>query len=492
MKLFRKNREEKVKKAEVAPMSHRQFEAAVRSRLYDWVAQSIDMDSDIKQSLGEMRDQTRDLAKNNDYLKRYLELLKTHVVGPVGVQLQCRFKNSKGELDDKTNDAIEKAFKKWSRSPEVTGKHSWVDVQKLVISTAARDGEAFVRKVLNTEHNKFKFSLQLIDAAVLDHKLNVEDYKGNEIKMGIELDEWGAPVAYYFKTKKTRGKDVVTMEGTHYLRIKANEIYHVFASEDMNQSRGVPWCHTSVNRFKMLSGYEQAELVASRVAASKMGFFKRTNPDARYSGEDEEHDDRGNVIQEADPGSMTELPFGVEFQAWDPEHPGGNFKPFVKAVLRGASTGLNISYNTLANDLEGVNYSSLRAGLLEERDYYKSLQQWFINSFLIPVYQDWLKQAVAKKQLKIKIDNLDEYEYPKFMPRRWAWVDPLKDTTSALKSIEGGLNSRTAVAAEQGRSLEDVLDELEREEKMIQKKKLKISGGKAPEVKPEEDSDDDK
>ena len=104
----------------------------------------------------------------------------------------------------------------------------------------------------------------------------------------------------------------------------------------------------------MLAGYEQAELVASRVAASKMGFFKRTNPDARYSGEDEEHDDRGNVIQEADPGSMTELPFGVEFQAWDPEHPGGNFKPFVKAVLRGASCARGIVESNNTAGIVGI------------------------------------------------------------------------------------------------------------------------------------------
>ncbi|MFL3666772.1 MAG: hypothetical protein ACJ06V_09365 [Verrucomicrobiota bacterium] len=30
----------------------------------------------------------------------------------------------------------------------------------------------------------------------------------------------------------------------------------------------------------------------------------------------------------------------------------------------------------IANDLEGVNYSSIRAGLLDEREYYKAVQRW--------------------------------------------------------------------------------------------------------------------
>ncbi|MBK8663245.1 MAG: phage portal protein [Ignavibacteriales bacterium] len=33
-----------------------------------------------------------------------------------------------------------------------------------------------------------------------------------------------------------------------------------------------------------------------------------------------------------------------------------------------------MSYNTLCNDLEGVNYSSIRAGLLDERAFYKEIQ----------------------------------------------------------------------------------------------------------------------
>ena len=47
------------------------------------------------------------------------------------------------------------------------------------------------------------------------------------------------------------------------------------------------------------------------------------------------------------------------------------FDSFVKANLRGVASGMGISYNNLADDLESVNYSSLRQAALDERDQFQ-------------------------------------------------------------------------------------------------------------------------
>jgi len=41
-------------------------------------------------------------------------------------------------------------------------------------------------------------------------------------------------------------------------------------------------------------------------------------------------------------------------------------------------------------DLEGVNYSSIRAGVLEDREIFKGLQDWFIRSLVMPVFDEWV------------------------------------------------------------------------------------------------------
>jgi capsid protein len=123
-----------------------------------------------------------------------------------------------------------------------------------------------------------------------------------------------------------------------------------------------------MTQLKQLNGYLEAELVASRTSASKMGFF--TSPDGEgFTGDGEAQvgNDR-NMNVEA--GSFVQLPNGVDFKAFDPNHPTSQFESFIKSVLRQIASGLNIPYNELANDLEGVSYSSLRQSVLEASEYY--------------------------------------------------------------------------------------------------------------------------
>ncbi|MCI0539082.1 MAG: phage portal protein [Verrucomicrobiales bacterium] len=71
---------------------------------------------------------------------------------------------------------------------------------------------------------------------------------------------------------------------------------------------------------------------------------------------------------EVSPGQFETRPVGFEFQTFDPQHPTQAFPFFVKTFLRGIASGLGVSYNTLANELEGVNFSSIRAGVSDERE----------------------------------------------------------------------------------------------------------------------------
>jgi capsid protein len=59
-----------------------------------------------------------------------------------------------------------------------------------------------------------------------------------------------------------------------------------------NQSRAVPWMSTAMTRLHNLGQYEEAEVVASRVSACKMGFFKPDGGEG-YVGDD--IDDVGNT-----------------------------------------------------------------------------------------------------------------------------------------------------------------------------------------------------
>jgi len=377
----------------------RSYEASGVGRLLqNWTTAIKTPDEELRTSLRNLRARSRELAINNDYARKFFEMLKTNVIGANGIVLQSKAKRLDGTFDRQDNERIEKAFKRWGRKElaSVTGKLSWIDIQRVVIETLARDGEILVRK-LNHKDNPYQFTLQLIECDHLDEELNRDLRNGNTLRMGVELNEWGRPVNYWLTEKHPGDSSAgVQLAGRNYNVVPASELLHLMMTNRPNQSRGVPWMSTAMTRLHNLGQYEEAEVVASRVSACKMGFFKPDGGEG-YVGDD--IDDVGNTISEASPASFELLPAGMDFQSFDPSHPAGNFAPFIKATLRGIASGLGVSYNSLASDLEGVYFSSIRTGVLEERQHWKVIQSWMIEHFCQPIYVEWLRMALITKQL---------------------------------------------------------------------------------------------
>ncbi len=447
----------------------RSYEGAGIGRLLNsWTTTNKTPDELLRTDLKNLRVRSRDLAINNDYARKFFEMLKTNVIGANGIRLQSKAKRSDGTFDKQDNDRIEKAWKRWGRKEfaSVTGKLSWIDIQNVVVESLARDGEILVRKVIDQD-NPYKFTLQLIECDHLDEDLNRDLQNGNTLRMGVELNEWGRPVNYWLSEKHSGDtSSAVQIGGKSYNIVPSNELLHLMMTNRPNQSRGVPWMSTAMTRLYQLSQYEEAEVVAARVAACKSGFFKPNGSDG-YVGDGV--DDLGNTISEASPGSFELLPVGMDFQAFDPTHPAGNFAPFIKATLRGIASGLGVSYNSLASDLEGVNFSSIRAGVLEERQHWKSIQAWMIEHFMVPVYTEWLRMALISNQLApIPVNKISKFSEPKWQARGFEWIDPLKDAKANLQEIQMGTKSRADILAEKGKDIEEVFEQIKSEEQLAE------------------------
>lgn len=450
-------------------------------------------DQDVYGSLETVRSRSRFLAYNNDYVRRWLSMVETHVVGPNGFGLQVRAKFPDGTLDEVGNTAVEDAFWKWARrgNCDVTGRLSLRDVLRIAIKAVARDGECLIRKVEgNAAGNKEGFALQVVDIDRLDVKKNETLRSGNVIKMGVEINSVGRPVAYWLKTRHPGEDASQLMPGIYEERVPATDIYYLGLIERPEQTRCLPWLVSSLLRLKHLGAYEEAAVVAANIGAAKMGFFTSTDGDGRSMADG--YDSAGEYVQEATPGHFGVLPEGTSFTPFDPSYPHEQFGAFVKASLRGIASGLGVSYNSLGNDLEGVNYSSLRAGVLEERDLWMSLQTWLSETLLEPLFADWLTIALLKGQVltprgqAITFDKLDKFNVPQWQGRRWQWVDPLKDVEANIAAINAGLKSRRDVIAEQGRDITEVWADLAKEKAEAERLGLNLTQD-APVPKPAAD-----
>lgn len=457
--------------------------AGVHRLLLDWVAQARSADEEIRGDLRLLRARARELGRNNSYVKRYFRLLQNNVIGPMGIKLQAQV--WAGDASDaKTNAAIEAAWSDWALAPvTVDGRLTLRRFEKLVLKTVACDGEAFVRLWRGFEGNKYGLALQAIDADLIDETFN-RPRRGseNEIRMGVEIDAIGRPVGYWVWNASTVSGIDLTRE--RYL-VPASEMLHLYDPERVNQTRGVTWVHSVMVPAHMLNAYEESEAVAARIGASKMGLFeKRTDSVAGDLASE-----RKPATMEANPGTFEIVPDGYEFKAWEPEHPTAQFPAFIKQMLRKIASGFSVFYNVLANDAEGVSYSTMRSFALVERDDWRSIQQDFIDMWRRPLYSAWLGMALLTGALKLASRDPARFTAVRHRPRGWQWIDPEKEARAAVISIQNGLGTRTGFLAEKGEDLEDVFAELAREQALAKEYGLSISEQVAPDPEKQDDEE---
>ncbi len=445
----------------------RAYKAAKTSGHGAWGTGSLSADAEIRNSLRVLRSKSRHLRENNPYAKNFFRLLKNNVVGPGGITLQNKALREDGKTVDKiANDKIHEGWTRWGKKGtcDVTGKLSFRDACKLFIETVACDGEALVRMIPGFA-NPFGFAIQFLEADHLDENLNRDLRNGHKIRMGIEYDGWDRPVRYWLLSNHPGDYAMPgSPAGQRYKPIPAAEIIHEYTIERARQGRGVPWAHTVLQRMEMEEGLEEAGLVAARAGASKMGFYIQKVMEA---GEEELEsqfdDDDGDFVDEVEPGVMGKLPYGWDYKAHDPAYPNGELDPFSKLMLRGGASGWGVSYFSLANDLEGVNYTSSRQGQLIDRDNWRDLQGFVIESFVERVFDNWLPFATLHGAVNLPAGKIDQFNRPTWRGRGWDWVDPLKDQTANDRALKGRTKTLAEVLAERGKTLEEHFEELERE-----------------------------
>jgi lambda family phage portal protein len=458
--------------------------AAINRLLADWNTTNASADSELYGTIQTMRNRARNLEQDNEHIQRYLTLLENNVLGADGVKLQMKVADPNGTLDVLANRAIAAAWKEWSKRKycTVTEDMCWREVEAMALKRPATDAGILVRKIPGFE-NKFRFAVQVLEIDHLDFDMNAT-IGDNEIRFGVEKNVWGKPVALHVLTFHPGDITQPSRRKRERIRIATTDILHIFWRERPGQTVGVPWYVSVMKSLKDLGRYEDAELIAACVAACKGGWFETSNPDAKYEGLD---DGSGNTISDTEPGQWEQLPMGMKAVANNPTHPTEAFPEFVKARLRGIAGALGVSYNSLANDLESVNYSSMRAGRLDEVEEYKSVQSWLIENLHEPVFETWLEWSLMAGAIKLPngsalpVSKFAKFNAASWKPRRWPWVDPLKDVQADTLAIKHRLKSRRQVIAEAGGDLEEVDSEIDEDPQLagLDSKAIYEGNGKA-------------
>lgn len=439
----------------------------------DWAASiGTSQDSETRSSLRTLRNRTRQLARDNDWIRNALRAIQNNVVGTgVGMQMQVRAKRVRNGkiMNQAVNEAIEAAWAQWCKKENchTAGLLNFADIERLLISSCAENGEVLVRivkgEMLGT--SPVPMSLEVIEADQLMDERNGTEDNGNIVRMGVEKNQWGRPVAYWFYPYHPGDYLFKTVELSKYKRVPASEIIHLYKHERPGQTRGIPWFASALKRMHQVAGFEEAEVVAARASASIMGFIK--TPDGELQADAVQDNQR---VTDFSPGKIEALGPGEEFQAFTPSRPGGQYDPFVRAQLRAVAAGVGVSYETLSKDYSQSNYSSSRLALLDDRDQWRSLQKWLVQHFHQRVFEEWLDMAVLSGALDLPNYwvNQEAYRAVRWMPRGWSWVDPAKEVAAYKAAVRSGFMTQAEVVAQTGCDIEELMMQRQREVEMAE------------------------
>ena len=343
---------------------------------------------------------------------------------------------------------INAAFNEWTRNADADGLLDFYGIQSLVARRLVTDGECF--SVYTIDAGELR--LRLMDGEQVNGAYHTELAYGSRVVAGIEFDVNGRRTAIHAWKQRPGLPVAITLE---LIRIPIADVCQVFKPETPGQVRGVSWFAPVLLRLVDLDSAHDAQLMRQKVAALLTGFI--VDPNGGAAGFEGRPENDSALESGLEPGTLKVLRPGQDIRFSDPARVGREVIEFLEITAAEVAAGLGVPYEQLTTDLRRVNFSSIRAGLVEFRRRVEAIQfNVLVHQFCDPVWRRWVTTEVLSGRLEAPGFERDPEPYlsANWLPPKTHWVDPLKDAEGEVVAIEAGLMSRRQAVAARGYDLE--------------------------------------
>ena len=420
----------------------------------------------VAQGAVAIRNQARHLEQNHDISRGILRTLMTNIVGPKGIGIEPQPRTKDGKIHKEYAAALLEAWHDWQKKPDVTGQYHWARIQRMLVKTWLRDGEAFAQLLTGPvpmlDHGtRVPFSLEIFEPDMVPFSLN-DTRLG--IRQGVELSAWGKPRAYWVhKQHPTDG--IVMMSSNSVKRIPAEKVLHITSTDRIGQIRGISEFASVITRLEDIKDYEESERVAAKISAMLTAYVKRGNPEM-LDPDTLPRDSEGNIAPREismQPGTIVDtLEVGEEIGLIDSKRPNPNLITFRQGQLKALAAGVGASYSTIARDYNGT-FSAQRQELIEQWGNYATLTDEFVGNVIQPVWEAFVRAAdlsgVVPMPKGLKENSANDALY---IGQSMPWIDPLKEANGWATLVRAGFASETEVMRKRGVNPLDVLDQIEK------------------------------
>jgi len=452
-----------------------------------WPGTGGSADQDLLPDLSLLRQRSRDLARNDLHAAGALKRLVDQVIGD-GILPQARLRPlDVGMTDRQARDAgrvLEGAWEAWSEDTwaDAHDRCSLSELQALVERQVLDNGDCLVLPTRREDPGRpFSLALEVVEA---DRLATPTDLRTDEkMREGVEVDKQGRPVAYWVRERHpgdlSYGPRSWGNSSADYRRIPARDaegrrqVWHVFEVLRPGQSRGEPFFAPALRPLKDLADYQEAELVAARVAACFALFIQKADPGSGLDNESEVQGTRR--LEEIEPGMITRMGIGETVNAVNPARPGSPYDAYVARSLKSLASALGLTYEVLAGDFERTNFSSAKASLLLVRRFFQRRQQLHVRRWLTPAWQLLVEECFLRGGL-LDLPARDfsgrfrAWTRVQWVPPAWGWLDPAREAEASRAAVNNGTSTLADECAAQGKDWEEVLEQRALEE--VRRKEL--------------------
>lgn len=429
-------------------------------------------------TLDGLREICRELCRNNALISGLLKTERDGIVGD-GVDIQAR---TSDDSEDGWNHTAERLWKEdmIDHPCDATGRFNFNEYLQKMYLAYRRDGDMFTIFT--------KIGLQAIEGEQCGTpftKVNKES-KNLKIINGIAYSKnTGQVIGYYIGEPDDTG---CYIKPESFQTFTADKVHHHFNPARFSQSRGEPVLAPSIKYIDYLAGYIDAELVAAKVNACFSAFVTKKDAISGFplsnvggTGGTGVTDGKGNLArrEKIEPGIIEYLQPGEGVEGVGMTHPGTMFDPFVLRMLTLIGRPLCIPLMLITLDFSGATFMNARIAYQKVQEAWMIEQNVLLKQFASRVWRWKIDQWIAAGLLK---DREDKYKH-EIKCNRWPYVDPYKEAVADEQQLKNGTTTRTKITSRQGDDFKDLMDEREKEEKIITDKKLNLDPDKKGEIK---------
>lgn len=438
------------------------FKAAVRAftRSYDGAGAGRRWRGagEMPSQLSSMTQARGPIGRRARYLVGNSPLAASAVEGWVSNAVGTGIKPQSVHPDPSLRAALNAAFERWVDRADADCALDFYGMQALAMRRTVIDGDVFGAMSLDGEFGN-PFRIRIADADQIDPLLTRELSGEVRIVGGVEIDRRGRRIAYHAFKDRTGTHSAASFET---VRLPADNVVHLYRPEAPGQVRGLSWFAPVLLTLADLDQLNDAQLMRQKIAALLTGFVVEPNGQGgTFTGE--VAPDNSAIESGLEPGTLKILAAGQDVRFSDPADIGAESIDFLKITARSIAAGLGIPYEVLTGDLSSVNYSSIRASLVEFRRRVEAVQHnVLVFRFCRPIWERFVLTAVLTGEIDGRgfAKNPQAFTAAKWITPRREWVDPLKDARAEIEAINVGLMSRREAVASRGWDIETLDDEI--------------------------------